>query len=220
MVEDSSVIGLIVKECCKGIEYDEILKQYSFALMPDCDKKWEILKPDLKRRLGGFSIGNYNEVLSLILRAYPSCNKVFLSQGIEDVQLLPGESLEILTDKENFVLTKMGRNQYLTNSGKGLTFPSQQRFQQGVILNTSEGVDLGLILDINLRTPTQLQNILGHIILTGYYKKKIKPTLWSLYEYSEDIRINSGEPSKILDISRDLGIGILPMMTIINSFLR
>ena len=218
MVEDKSIINLIVKECCRGIEYDEMPKQYSFALMPNCDKRWSSLSSKIKQITRQFIVADFNDVLSQLQNAHSIYNKIHLSKGIHNDMLLPGEVLEIKSDKRVSIFTKMGDCQYLSDSGDCMIFPSNLVFQKGITLQTSEGIDMGNVLEVYLRTPTFMQVVLGEILMPGYYKQKIKFSLWDLYYFAEDARKNPKNCNIILDMAKDFGIGIFPMVNIINSY--
>ena len=220
MEADRSIVNLIVKECCKGIEYDEMLEQYSFALHSRCEKRWESLRTEIREISSRFVVDDFNEVLTHLKIAHKKCKTIHLNEGICNRLLLTGESIEVRTSQEIFILVKMGPNQYLSNFGKGMTFRSDQMFEKGIILETSEGIELVTILEVSLRLPTFMHIALGRHMLGTYYKRKIHHSLWDLYYLVEEVRNDPVGSEMILNKTRELGIGVLPMITIINSYNR
>lgn len=220
MEVDKAVIKLIVKECCRGIEYDEILQQYSFALMPELQKIWQKIRPELRIIMSGFREEDFSAILTVLTHLQSNFIRVPISDRLLNTDLLPSEILELTINSEKFVMTKMGAFQYLTSTGEGVTLPLKTCFGHDRELITSEGKSLGTIQEVCLRCPSEIHIAASAILLSGYYKNGISSSLWELYGHSERLRINGGNYSALLQIACNMGIGLLSLFTIINSFKR
>ncbi len=218
MHDDLKAVCLIIKECCRQLEFDPGLRQFSFSLKPGCAGKWERMKSELRSLYPGFSRDRFNEVLSGLTGLNMRYAVHHLPGGIADADLLPGETVEITLDKGQLALTKMGQAQYLSTSGRGMTFGSGLRFERDSALRTSEGEALGVIENVALRVPQTIHVCASALVMPQYFRKPVAASLWELYELARRIRQDESGAMPLIEMAEGMGLDIRATLAIINSF--
>lgn len=194
-----------------------MLRQFSFFLVNDCENKWEKIRPQIKKVKNDFTLDDFNYILNDITTLQDAGIRKEIVQHINNPSLLPGETIAIRLNTEQIALTKMGKSQYLSNRGIGYTFPTNTCFSINNEIVTSEGKSLGIVKSINLLEPSALQIAVSSVFLPAYYKHGIETSLWKLYESASIIRKNNGDCNSLLNVAKELGIGVHSLLRIINS---
>lgn len=218
MVVSNDAASLIIKECCDGLAFSRQSHKFTFTLKPGCDSIWETLHPRLKSICGIFTLEDFNFHLNEIITLHHSSSRLSLNSAIHISSVNIGETLELCSENEVVTLTKMSRNQFLLENGRGVTFPSTMDFAAGIPIASSEGNVICEPEYVNILMPLQAHIIISTIYLPNYYRKKIAPSLWPLYALSVKVRESRGDCSPLLQMAADMGLGIMETLRVINNF--
>lgn len=204
------------------MSFDDEERQYSFTLRPGLEKIWMRIKDAPLYRDAYLTLSDFNTLLSRIGRCGEEYESVVMDM-LEDCDLLTGEVILLTAllggNEVQYRLVKMNSCQYLDfKTGQGLAFGSQVVFSAGQGLTDSEGHELGGIVKVELLSPTRLHIALSQVFMSRYFRHEVAGSLWPLYERVCEF-VESGEDNcdSLLSEASDCGIGILPMLYIINA---
>lgn len=220
MEVNSAVLKLIVKECCRSLSYNDEERQFSFPLRPSLRRVWECKKKSIREYHPGFTLNDFNEVLSNL--EFPTDTRNMISfSSLKDEEIVNGEVLTVETTGTDtpLRLVKMKRGQYFNvSTGAGLSFGDKFEFCLEKDIVSSEGYSHGICKSISLLLPTAYNIALSRVFLGKYYLNNIGSSLWPIFdeavEYVESR--NSKRLDNILTITTNLGAGSFTLLNILD----
>lgn len=222
---DNSILKIIIKECCRSLSFDDERQQYSFPLCANLSSHWTNIRRQITTIDSNFHINNFNDSLNRL----ENLNYLYIEQSlneIADADLIQGEMLRVNVAPRRdvaFTLVKMKNGQYLdTTTGTGISLGDKVTLKISEPIITSEGRELGICTSLTMLMPTIEHIVMGRIMLGTYYRRRIATSLWPLYNLSKTANYgNAAETcTKVLSLALEMGIGIMPLMNIINSTSR
>lgn len=214
----------IVKECCRSLCYDAESRQFSFSLRPCLPDKWQRLSIVAKNQHLPFFTLDFNDFIARVDRASKEFIRIPYIYSLTDSQILNGEIIELTFDNQlAFSYVKMGCGQYLCcQTGVGFTFGSLIEFKTNMRLLNAEGYFLGTIERIALLAPAECHLCIDGAFFGNFFRKSVGSSLWSLFEIATTI-VDGGNRSLCTELMQKaitLGIGSLPLLSIVNSATR
>lgn len=220
MEVSSTVLKIIVKECCRSLSYNDEERQFSFSLRPSLQSIWESKKKAIWSIHPDFMLNDFNTVLSDLEFPSDTDNKISIS-SLKDEDLVNGEvlSIEISEKDVSLRLIKMKRGQYLNVlTGVGYSFGDKYEFCVGRSIVTSEGYNCGVCMSISILLPTSYNVVLSRVFLGKYYLNNIGNSLWPIFDEAKEYldSRSSKRLDNILNISTTLGVGSFAMLNILK----
>lgn len=221
MEVSSTVLKIIVKECCRSLSYNDEERQFSFSLRPSLQSIWESKKKAIWSIHPDFMLNDFNAVLSNLEFPIDTQNQISTS-GIKDNDIVNGEVLkiEIYGEDMPLKLIKMKPGQYLNVlSGMGVSFGDRFEFTVDKNIVTSEGVNKGVCKTISILLPSVYNIVLSRVFLGKYFLNNIGSSLWPIYDDAKEY-LNSHDTKRldnIVTISTKLGIGSFALLNILKS---
>lgn len=220
MEVSSTVLKIIVKECCRSLSYNDEERQFSFSLRPSLQSIWESKKKAIWSIHPDFMLNDFNAVLLDLEFPSNTDNKISIS-SLKDEDLVNGEVLSIVISENDVSLRiiKMKRGQYLNVlTGVGLSFGDKYEFCVGRSIVTSEGYNCGICKSISILLPTTYNVVLSRVFLGKYFLNNIGNSLWPIFDEAKEYldSRNSKCLDNILNISTTLGVGSFAMLNILK----
>jgi len=225
MVVDNEVLKIIIQNCCRSLSFDIERQQYVFPFLPSLSERWETVRNHIRDIDPTFHVSDFNNVLHRI----EGLKELSIEQSLyeaADVDLLQGEMLRINLSGVSvpmLTLVKMKKGQYLDIvSGHGYSLGDEVKLQPGRTIITSEGEELGSCKSVTLLMPTAEHIVMGHIMLGSYYRRNIAVSLWPLFKLAKTVNCanSTGICEKLKLMAKDMGIGIMPLLNIVNASLK
>lgn len=225
MAVDNEILKIIIQNCCRSLSYDEERQQYAFPFRLTLSQVWVNMRGHIHDIDPTFNIDDFNYVLHRLAKL----TELSMEKPIEeivDVDVLPGEMFRInLLDREEkkITLIKMKHGQYLDiTTGRGYSLGDKAKLQPGKAIITSEGEELGVSKSITLLMPTPEHIVMGRVMLGSYYRNNIATSLWPLLKLAKTANYTNSKIIclKLTPLAKDMGIGILPLLNIINSSMQ
>lgn len=221
MEVNSTILKLIIKECCRSLSYEDEERRFFFLLRPSLFSVWEDKKETIWKYHPDFTLNDFNLVLSNI--KYPTDTQNMITfTSLRDEEIVNGEVLNIKTLESEYpslLIIKMKRGQYLNVlTGAGLSLGDKSKFCVGKNVVTSEGTNLGKCGAITILLPTLYNIVLSSVFLNGYYRNNIGSSLWPIHDEAIGYILSrdANRLGNILRISTELGIGTFALFHILN----
>ena len=225
MAVDNGILKIITKECCRSLSFDDERQLFSFPFRPALSDLWIDMRKRVHKIDPCFHLDNFNNELHRMASLSELSIELSVNE-IHDVDLMQGEMMRISLS-QGYVpvstLIKMKRGQYLdSTTGRGLSLGDRTSFKVGKEIITSEGEKLGVCKTISLLMPTAEHTAVGRVMLGSYYRKDISDSLWPLYNLAKTVNYNNATLvcKEILSMASKMGIGIMPLLNIINAPVR
>ena len=222
MAVNNTILKIIIKNCCRSLSFDDERQQFAFPFRPTLSEMWGSMRGHIHDIDPTFHIDNFNSVLHRLARLTELSMEQPLYEAV-DVDLLQGEMLRVNLSNGGvpmFTLIKMKHGQYLDiTSGRGYSLGDKAKLLPGKTIITSEGEELGVCKSITLLMPTAEHIVMGRVMLGAYYRSNIATSLWPLLKLAKTANYANSKRicAKLTSTAKDMGIGIMPLLNIINS---
>ncbi len=219
MKVSKSLLNTLIKECCRGLEYDSDRRRHTFVLARDIQRAYDNCRSAAAAQGIEFEAFDFNRLTSAIKLIPDAGREVSLNYPLTDADLLPGEVVEIATpDGDRRRYLKMQALQYVSLSTRqAYTMPADVVFDRGRELTDAEGCHLADMDTVTLWAPDAMSLHVDSALMPGLARRRVADSLWPLAEMAAALG-PSDSGADLLRAACDCGIGSHTLSLIIEAF--